>query len=104
MRRSGRAAVVDCRFVAAEAIESNRRNRCHEGLQSSVVRGMRYRGIATALSAVAVAGVLAAAGLASGYPLRGRYYDGKPTSTAGGTSLALDFRSPATVTRSSTCT
>jgi hypothetical protein len=41
---------------------------------------------------VAVAGVVAGAGLASGGPLRGRYYDGTPTSTAGGTSLALDFQ------------
>ena len=56
------------------------------------MRRARYRGIASALSTVAVAGVLAAAGLASGGLLRGRYYDGHPTSTAGGTSLALDFQ------------
>ncbi|MGI8414561.1 MAG: hypothetical protein ACR2QA_19145 [Solirubrobacteraceae bacterium] len=56
------------------------------------MRGRRYKGIATAVFTVAFAGVLVAAGLASGGPLRGRYYDGKPTSTAGGTSLALDFQ------------
>src|SRR5947209_9828816 len=52
---------------------------------------MHYKGLAVALSTVTVAGFIASAGLASGGPLRGRYYDGKPTSTAGGTSLAVDF-------------
>jgi hypothetical protein len=56
------------------------------------VRGRRCRRISAALSTVTVAGVFAAAGLASGGPLRGRYYDAKATSTAGGTSLALDFQ------------
>lgn len=39
-----------------------------------------------------LAGLAAAAGLASGGPLRGRYYDGKPASAAGGSALALDFQ------------
>jgi hypothetical protein len=56
------------------------------------VSGTLYKGTATVLFVVAVAGVLAGAGLASGGPLRGRYYDGKPTSTAGDASLALDFQ------------
>ena len=55
------------------------------------MRGTRYKGIAVALFTVTLAGVIASAGWASGGPLRGRYYDGKPTSGAGGTSLALDF-------------
>ncbi len=59
------------------------------------MRGRRYKGIAVALSTVTAAGTFAAAGLASGGPLRGRYYDGKPSS-AGGTSLALDFQVSAT--------
>lgn len=49
-------------------------------------------GIAVAISAVAAMGVGAASGLAAGGPLRGRYYDGQQTSTAAGTSLALDFQ------------
>lgn len=56
---------------------------------------MRGRGlirIATALATVAAAACLAAAGLAAGGPVHGRYYDGQQTSTAGGTSLALDFQ------------
>jgi len=49
--------------------------------------------MATGVSTVvAFAGVLAAVGLASGGPLRGRYYDGKSASTASDTSLALDFQ------------
>ena len=44
------------------------------------------------LTALAVSGVLATAALASSGPSRGRYYDGKPTSTAGFTSFALDFQ------------
>jgi hypothetical protein len=62
------------------------------GIYNVPVRGAREKGIVTALSTVAITGVLAAAGLAAGGPLRGRYYDGKPTSTAGATSLALDFQ------------
>jgi hypothetical protein len=49
-------------------------------------------GIGAAVSTVIVAGVLAAAGLAAGGPVHGRYYDGRPASTAGGASLALDFQ------------
>ena len=51
-----------------------------------------HKGIPCLLFSVTVAGVLAAAGLASGGPLRGRYYDGKSIITAGDTSLALDFQ------------
>ena len=35
---------------------------------------------------------MASAGLASGGPLHGRFYDGNATSTAGDTALALDFQ------------
>ena len=51
-----------------------------------------YKRVATGLITVVAVGLLAAAGLASGGAVRGRYYDGKPTSTAGGSSLALDFQ------------
>ena len=43
------------------------------------------------LTVVAV-GSLAAPGPAAGGALHGRYYDGKPTGIAGGSSLALDFQ------------
>jgi hypothetical protein len=56
-----------------------------------VKRGLDSRFVAV-LTALAVSGVLATAALASSGPSRGRYYDGKPTSTAGFTSFALDFQ------------
>jgi hypothetical protein len=56
------------------------------------VTGRGYKGIATALSTVIAVGLLAATGLAAGGVVRGRYYDGKPTSTGGAVSLAIDFQ------------
>jgi hypothetical protein len=56
-----------------------------------VKRGL-HRRFGAVLTALAVSGVLATAALASNRPSRGRYYDGKPNSTAGFTSFALDFQ------------
>jgi hypothetical protein len=59
---------------------------------SPVKRGL-YRRFGAVLTALAVSGVLATPAIASSGPSHGRYYDGKPTSTAGGfTSFALDFQ------------
>jgi hypothetical protein len=56
------------------------------------VERRRYIGVTTVVATVAAVGFLAAAGLAAGRPVRGRYYDGRPAGTAGGTSLALDLQ------------
>jgi len=48
--------------------------------------------IGAGLAALALTGILAAGALASSGPSRGRYYDGKPTSTAGFTTFAVDFQ------------
>ncbi len=56
------------------------------------VNSWGYKGVATAFVTVVAVGLLAATGLAAGGAVRGRYYDGKPTSTGGGSSLALDFQ------------